>query len=71
MNNRQRLIDLMGEHKLERRRVADMLNIKREVVDHWLISGESKLHTEIPEMAIELLEYKLGVRHSGKQDQQA
>ena len=61
----------MGEHKLERRRVADMLNIKREVVDHWLISGESKLHTEIPEMAIELLEYKLGVRHSGKQDQQA
>lgn len=61
----------MSEHKLERRRVADMLNVKREVVDHWLISGESKLHTEIPEMAIELLEYKLGVRLSGKQDQQA
>lgn len=61
----------MSGHRLERRMVADMLNVKREVVDHWLISGESKLHTEVPEMAIELLEYKLGIRHSGKQEQQS
>lgn len=67
MNNRQRLIDLMADHNLERRTVAEMLKVKRELVDHWLVSGESKLHAEIPEMAIELLEYKLGVRHTGKQ----
>ena len=69
MNNRQRLIDLIADHNLDRRAIAEMLKVKREVVDHWLVSGESKLHAEIPEMAIELLEYKLGVRHAGKQDQ--
>lgn len=66
MNNRQRLIDLIAEHRLERRDVADLLKVKRELVDRWLLSAESKLHEEVPEMAIELLEYKLGVSRTGQ-----
>ncbi len=62
MNNRQRLIDLIAVYKLERRDIADMLKVQRVTVDRWLYSGESKLHEEIPDMAIELLEYKLGAR---------
>jgi hypothetical protein len=60
MNNRQRLIDLIIEFKLERRDVANLLKVKRETVDRWLASAESKNHEDIPEMAIELLELKLG-----------
>jgi len=60
MNNRQRLIELIADHKLERRDVAEKLKVKRELVDRWLMSPESKYHEEIPEMAIELLELKLG-----------
>lgn len=70
MNNRQRLIDLITDHKLDRRDVAGLLKVRREIVDRWLLSGESKLHEEVPEMAIELLEYKLGVRPADGKDQQ-
>jgi len=59
MNNRQRLIDLITEHNLARQEVADMVKVKREVVDNWLLSNESRRHEEVPEMAIELLELKL------------
>ncbi len=59
MNNRERLIELMVDHKLDRRQIAELVRVKREVVDHWLTSGESKSHEEIPDMAIELLELKL------------
>ena len=60
MNNRQRLIDLITGYKLDRRDVAELLKVKRDMVDRWLLSGESKNHEEVPEMAIELLELKLG-----------
>jgi transposase len=59
MNNRQKLIDLLTEHNLDRRDVAAMLSVKPATVDHWLLSAESKNHEEIPQMAIELLELKL------------
>jgi hypothetical protein len=62
VNNRQRLIDLIAEFRLDRRDIAELLHVRRDTVDHWLFSGESKSHEEIPEMAIELLEYKLGAR---------
>ncbi len=71
MNNRQRLIDLIAEYKLDRRDIAEMLKVRRETVDHWLYSGESRLHEEIPDMAIELLEYKLGARHPDRENQDA
>lgn len=60
MNNRQRLIDLIAENKLDRLTVAEMLKVKRDTVDRWLLSNESKNHEEVPEMAIELLTIKLG-----------
>lgn len=60
MNTRERLIDLMLEFNLERREVADLVRVKRETVDHWLLPNESKNQIEVPEMAIELLELKLG-----------
>jgi len=69
VNNRQRLIDLIAEFKLERRDIAELLHVRRETVDHWLYSGESKSHEEIPEMAIELLEYKLGTRRQPDENQ--
>lgn len=62
MNNRDRLITLIMEHDLDRRDVADMVRVKRETVDHWMLTTESKYHEDIPDMAIELLELKLGVK---------
>ena len=62
MNNRQRLIDLMSEHGLDRRDVAELVRVKRDTVDHWLLTSESKYREEIPDMAIELLELKLAAR---------
>ena len=59
MNNRERLIELIADYKLDRRQVAELVSVKRDTVDHWLISNESKSHEEIPDMAIELLEIKL------------
>ena len=62
MNNRERLFDILTTYKLERRDIADMVKVKREVVDNWLASRESSHHEEIPDMAIELLELKLKLR---------
>ena len=59
MNNRERLMDLITEHQLERHVVADLLKVRRELVDRWLLSNESRAHEEVPDMAIELLELKL------------
>ena len=52
-------MDLISEHKLERLDVAEMLKVKLDDIDHWLVSSESKHHQEAPDMAIELLELKL------------
>ena len=62
MNNRERLIDLITKYDLDRREVAELVRVKRDTVDHWLASNESKNHEEVPEMAIELLELKLRVQ---------
>jgi hypothetical protein len=62
MNNRERLMDIMVEKELDRREIAELLKTKRDDVDHWLISNESKNHKEMPDMAIELLEIKLGLK---------
>ena len=59
MNNRERLMDLMVKHGLERREIAELVRIKRETVDHWLAAHGSKHSEEMPDMAIELLELKL------------
>ncbi len=59
MNNRDRLIELVADHKLERREVAEFLKVKTETVSHWLASHESHNYEDIPDMAIELLELKL------------
>ncbi|OGT78206.1 MAG: hypothetical protein A3J35_00460 [Gammaproteobacteria bacterium RIFCSPLOWO2_02_FULL_52_10] len=59
MNNRERLIDLMSEHNLDRLKIADMIKVKRDTIDHWLLPHESHHHEEVPDMALELLEMKL------------
>lgn len=59
MNNRERLIDIIAEHELDRREVAELVKVKSVVVDHWLLSNQSSSHEEMPDMAIELLELKL------------
>ena len=59
MNNREILIQLITDNDLERGDVADMLKVKRDQVDRWLLSNESKNHEEVPDMAIELLQMKL------------
>ncbi len=60
MNNRDRLIELLSDHELERREVAEMLKVKTDTINHWLASHESHNYEEMPDMAIELLEIKLG-----------
>ena len=62
MNNRERMMDIMAEKKLDRMELAELLIVSRDEVDHWLLSHESKNHKEIPDMAIELLELKLGLK---------
>jgi len=62
MNNRERLMDIIVEQKLERMDIAEMLKVKRDEVDRWLLSNEAKNHIEVPDMAIELLELKLAMK---------
>lgn len=62
MNNRERMMDIMAEKKLDRMELAELLIVSRDEIDHWLLSHESKNHKEIPDMAIELLELKLGLK---------
>jgi len=59
MNNRECLIEIMTERKLDRIELAQLLSVKKKDVDQWLLSNESKEHKEVPDMAIELLQYKL------------
>ena len=66
MNNREHLIDILTEHKLERLDIAEMLKVDLEQVSRWLASTESKQHDEIPDMAIELLELKLKLKQDSK-----
>ena len=62
MNNREKLMEMMSEHGLDRREIAELVWVKRETVDHWLAPHVSKHCEEIPDMAIELLELKLKQR---------
>jgi hypothetical protein len=59
MNNRDRLIEIMTERELDRIELAQLLSVKKKDIDQWLLSNESKEHKEVPDMAIELLQYKL------------
>ena len=59
MNNRERLIEIMTKRKLDRIELAQLLSLKKKDIDQWLLSNESKEHKEVPDMAIELLHYKL------------
>lgn len=59
MNNRELLIELIAEHKLDRREIAEMVKVKPRTVDNWLLPPESKNREEIPDMAVELLVLKL------------
>ncbi len=61
MNNREKLIDMMHEHEIERRELAELVCADRHTVDGWLAPPESSRNQEVPEMAIELLQLKLGV----------
>jgi hypothetical protein len=62
MNNRERLMEIMTDRELDRMELAELLKVKRDEVDHWLLSHESKNHKDVPDMAIELLELKLGLK---------
>lgn len=62
MNNRDKLISIISDNKLERRDIAELVKVKLDTVDGWLASHESKHHEEIPDMAIELLELKMALR---------
>ena len=62
MNNRDTLIDLMIAHGLERLELASMLRVEREMVDRWLLPRDAARWCEVPDMAIELLGYKLRER---------
>lgn len=59
MNNREQLIDLISEHKLERIDIAEMVKVDLDQVNRWLASPEARQNEDIPDMAIELLTLKL------------
>ncbi len=55
-------MELLSDHELERREVAELLKVKVDTVDHWLASHESHNYEDMPDMAMELLEIKLGAK---------
>ncbi len=59
MNNREKLMEMMSDNALDRREIAEMLKVKRDRVDRWLLSNESKNREAVPDMAIELLRMKI------------
>ena len=59
MNNRETLMELMLDHGLERREIAELVLVHRELADRWLLSHESSRAIDVPDMAIELLKLKL------------
>jgi hypothetical protein len=59
MNTRERLIELMTDYGLDRRELGELLKARRDTIDRWLLSNESRNQEEVPEMAVELLELKL------------
>ncbi|MGE3773275.1 MAG: hypothetical protein AB7I32_10145 [Gammaproteobacteria bacterium] len=69
MNNRDTLIELMVAHGLERRELAAMLRVDRDTVDRWLLPRGTARSCDVPDMAIELLGYKL--RERGEQAKDA
>lgn len=62
MNNRERLMDIMAEKKLDRLEISELVKVRLDEVDHWLLPHDSKNHKEMPDMAVELLELKLGLK---------
>lgn len=59
MNNREHLISLMGDYSLDRQAVSELLSVKRDTVDHWLLPSDARNSKAIPDMAVELLELKM------------
>ena len=64
MNNRDLLIDIIHDHQLERREIAELLSVSRETVDLWLLPQEAAQREAVPDMAIELLGFKLPAKPS-------
>lgn len=56
---KERLRELMTQHKLTARQVGEMLNRSRQTVLCWRSKWEAR---EIPEHSLELLEIKLAGR---------
>ena len=50
--------------RLERRELAEMLRVERDTVDRWLLTRSSPRWLEVPDMALELLAYKLAERQA-------
>ncbi len=55
-------MEIMADRELDRLQVSDLVKVKQAEVDYWLLSHESRNHKDIPDMAIELLELKLGLK---------
>jgi hypothetical protein len=68
MNNRERLMGIISENKLERRDVAELLMVQPGEVDHWLLPHDARNHAEMPDMAIELLELKVAMTKKDASD---
>lgn len=67
MNNREKLIELMSAHALERHDVAELLKVTRDSVDRWLLPHGMSRALDIPDMAIELLTIKLERRAAAQE----
>lgn len=61
MTNLQQLQALMDEHHLSRLQVAQLLGLKKQAVDSWHFSPESKGYRAMPDQSLELLRYKLPI----------
>ena len=62
MTNRERLLDILVERDMSRAEIAGLLHVDLDTVDRWVRNKESGTQQAIPDMAIELLEIKLGLK---------
>lgn len=60
--HRRRLAELLEEHGLTKAEAAVMLHSSVDRIASWLKPETSKSSNPVPLWALELLEYKLGVR---------
>ena len=59
MTNREKLKQMLVQHKITKHQAAAMLSVSYWAVDSWLLRESSQRHRPMPDNMIELMQYKI------------